>query len=269
LTAEKTTIPFMINPLIRSVLRLIQLGSNLATLASSHLVVFMGRSAQPIHPKNLIAHSMVRWYLPCIRPGDRVLDVGAGVAAHAVGCARAGAWVVAAELSKRNLARARPVVANTAVSLIRCDVTLPLPFRSEAFTGVLLLDILEHLDDPVGTLRESARVLRSGGWVAISLPNARTTWKERYRRAGLFWMSDRDHKHEYTWPEIADVLQAAGLRLQSGPDPIVVDTPLTGLIDLLGGVSLKLYSRLTEWRVRAAMRRPEETTGFRCTAVKA
>jgi len=257
------------NPLIRFSLRLIQRSSNLATLAACRLVRLTGKSREAIHPKHLIGDPWAAWYMSLVRPGDRILDLGAGVATHAVRCSRAGAArVVAADLSERNLAKARTLATQTNVSLVRCDVTRPFPFRSEVFTGALLLDILEHLPDPQTALRECARVLRSGAWVAVALPNAETTWKRRYRRAGLPWMSDRDHKHEYTWPEIAALLEGVGLRVQSGPDPITLDTPLAGWIDLIGGFSLGLYRRLTEWRARQAALHPEESTGFRCLALK-
>jgi len=256
-------------PVIRLGLRLIQLSSNLATLAACRLVRWTGKSSEAIHPKHLVSDPWAAWYVSLVRPGDRVLDLGAGMATHAMRCSRAGAVrVVATDRSAHNLAKARTLVAGTTVSLVRCDVTKTLPFRSETFTGALLLDILEHLDDPQAALRECVRVLRPGAWLAVALPNSETTWKRRYRRAGLSWMSDRDHKHEYTWPEMAALLEAAGLRVQSGPEPIIFDTPLKGWMDLIGGFSLGLYRRLTECGMRAAARRPQETTGFRCVATK-
>lgn len=256
------------NWLTRSFLRTIQLSSNLATLASCRLVRWTGKSSQAIHPKHLVPGRTPQWYMQLVRPGDRVLDLGAGVSVHAARCMSAGAKVVAADLSERNLAKAHALFAAAGLGLVRCDATKTLPFRSEVFTGSLLLDILEHLPDPQATLRECVRVLRPRAWVAITLPNSETTWKRRYRRAGLPWMSDRDHKQEYTWPEIVDLLEGSGLRLESGPEPIVLDTPLTGWIDLMGGFSLSLYSRLRAWRERRLARRPWETTGFRCTAIK-
>jgi len=252
----------------RALLRLIQLSSNIATLAACRLVRLTGKSRRAVHPKLLINHPAVIWYIGRVRRGDRLLDLGAGVGIHAARCASSGASVVAADISSRNLDKVRDLAAGAGVRLVRCDATKRLPFRDGSFTGVLLLDVLEHLDDPETALAESVRVLRPGGWVAISLPNSQTTWKRRYRRAGLPWMSDRDHKREYTWPEIEQLLDRAGLRLESGPDAVALDTPLTGWIDLVGAFSLGLYRRLTEWRVARAAKRPEESTGFRCIAVK-
>jgi SAM-dependent methyltransferase len=207
-----------------------------------------------------------------------VLDLGAGVGVHAIRCAAAGAEVVAADWSEKNLAKAWSLLAGAQLShgqdaratvrLVRCDASKPLPFRAESFTGALLFDIIEHLPDDAAALRECARILRPGAWLAIALPNSQTRWKERYRRAGLFWMNDRDHKREYTWPEAVALIESAGLRLRLGPETIALDTPLTGWMDLAGGLSLRLYRRLLEWRARALARHPQDTTGFRCTAIK-
>ncbi len=48
-----------------------------------------------------------------------------------------------------------------------------LPFPDDTFDGVILSEILEHLDDDVAGLREVRRVLKPGGVVAITVPNAR------------------------------------------------------------------------------------------------
>ena len=50
--------------------------------------------------------------------------------------------------------------------------------------------------------------------------------------------------------------------------PVVLDTPWAGVIDAVGGVSLSLYDRLSRWKREAALRRPEESTGFRVVARK-
>jgi len=46
------------------------------------------------------------------------------------------------------------------------------PFADNLFDGVILSEILEHIDDDVRGLREVFRVLKPGGVVAITVPNA-------------------------------------------------------------------------------------------------
>ena len=63
--------------------------------------------------------------------------------------------------------------------------------------------------------------------------------------------------------------RAAGGFEPAGPiEPIVYDTPWAGLIDVIGGLSLTIYRRLSVWKRNAALRHPEESTGFRVVARK-
>lgn len=47
-----------------------------------------------------------------------------------------------------------------------------LPYPDNTFDGVILSEILEHIDDDVAGLKEVYRVLKPGGVVAITVPNA-------------------------------------------------------------------------------------------------
>ncbi|MCK1313382.1 class I SAM-dependent methyltransferase [Bradyrhizobium sp. 23] len=54
-----------------------------------------------------------------------------------------------------------------------------LPFRDGSFTGVVMLDVLHHLERPIEFLQEASRVLKPGGRLAMIEP-AMTTIARRF-----------------------------------------------------------------------------------------
>ena len=107
--------------------------------------------------------------------GLSVLDVGCGTAwlaryfDHYTGIDSSPEAVQAA------LARGHAVIEG--------DVSGALPFDDESFDGVVIKDVLEHVSDPVGTVREARRVLKPGGLVFASSPDAqRWVWDDYTHR---------------------------------------------------------------------------------------
>jgi SAM-dependent methyltransferase len=63
------------------------------------------------------------------------------------------------------------------------DLAGPLPFGDAVFDGAILKDILEHVPDPVFTVKEVQRVLKPGGIVFASSPDAqRWVWDDYTHR---------------------------------------------------------------------------------------
>jgi SAM-dependent methyltransferase len=148
------------------------------------------------------------------------------------------------------------------------DITGAFPFPDRTFEKALFLDVIEHLVPRVAVLHEIRRVLKDNGRLLVSGPNRESSWRHSLREAGLFSYSDPDHKIEYTREEFLAELREAGFEPEGPVMPVVLDTPWAGVIDAVGGVSLSLYDRLSRWKRDAALRRPEESTGFRVVARK-
>ena len=222
------------------------------------LVRWTGKSPELIHPKHLVEQPWNDWYLAGLGPGDWVLDVGCGTGTHARRALRTGASVAAVDIDPAVIPR---VWLPTGIWFDQADACKTIPWPDEFFTCVLALDVIEHVEDRQGMLREIRRVLAPDGTLCIAAPNRETAWRRRLRRAGLFAYSDPDNRIEYTEGEFLEELQQGGFTPLS-VTPTVYDTPWAGLIDCIGGLSLGLYRRLQAWKRAVALRHPEEATGF-------
>jgi demethylmenaquinone methyltransferase/2-methoxy-6-polyprenyl-1,4-benzoquinol methylase len=97
-------------------------------------------------------------------PGDRVLDACCGTGDLAVEAERRGGRVVGLDFSERMLARARP--KSGTIEWMTGDA-LALPFEDETFDAATVGFGVRNLQDLELGLRELARVLRSGGRLAV------------------------------------------------------------------------------------------------------
>lgn len=73
--------------------------------------------------------------------------------------------------------------AGRGTRVIHGDVAAGLPFADGNFDAVVMKDLLEHLVDPVPAVREARRVLRPGGLLFASSPDAqRWVWDDYTHR---------------------------------------------------------------------------------------
>jgi SAM-dependent methyltransferase len=108
-------------------------------------------------------------------PNARLLDVGCG-----------GAWLgdhfddyTGIDVSPEAVEAAR----SRGQQVLLVDGDEPLPFDEGSFDGVVLKDVLEHVLEPVALVREVRRVLRPGGRVFASSPDAqRWAWDDYTHR---------------------------------------------------------------------------------------
>ena len=115
------------------------------------------------------------WNLLQLCPRSRVIDIGCGHGRHALALARSGADVVGLDFSVALLNRARHLAADlqTQVRWVRGDMRR-LPCRSECARAAILIDAFGFFDSEAEhdeVLREAARVLTTGGRLALKVVN--------------------------------------------------------------------------------------------------
>ena len=103
-----------------------------------------------------------------IKPGEQVLDIGAGpgfLAAELAACASPNGVVVGTDVSESMLAIAAARVASAGGGELRFEHAdaCALPFADASFDAVVSTQVYEYVEDIALALAELARVLRPGG----------------------------------------------------------------------------------------------------------
>lgn len=112
-----------------------------------------------------------------LEPGQRLLDAGCGEGRHCFGAVDRGVEVVGLDLDLPSLKlAARPLAKRgrekgVSAAMIQGN-TFRLPFRDEAFDRVICSEVMEHIHDYPSALRELARVTKSAGRIAVTIPTA-------------------------------------------------------------------------------------------------
>lgn len=107
--------------------------------------------------------------------GNLVLDVGCGTGRYTVHSKNAGNTVIGSELVFTAASGAR----KRGLNVIVADSENSFPFADATFDRAQCIEVIEHLMDPVATLREINRVLKPGAELFISTPNA-AWWAHRF-----------------------------------------------------------------------------------------
>jgi ubiquinone/menaquinone biosynthesis C-methylase UbiE len=147
--------------------------------------------------------------------------------------------IMCLDISRRALVNASMLLSRPglpsprSLSLVQADVSL-LPFPGDAFDIVVLGEVIEHLTSPLDCLRETHRVLKTGGIAYITTPNTlglglvygklkkfsekahlslpeyRTRYRQEKQKQAVFGV--RTHEHEYSTDEVANLLSSAGFK---------------------------------------------------------
>jgi 2-polyprenyl-3-methyl-5-hydroxy-6-metoxy-1,4-benzoquinol methylase len=151
-------------------------------------------------------------------PLGRVLDVGCATGANAeLLRARGATHLAGIELDQGFAAAARERYDEVVCGSVPED----LAWADQTFDTVLAYDVLEHLYDPWSTTRRLASLLKPGGQLHVSLPNARSkkVWLPLLLRGTFAYepdgIMDVTHLRFFTRRDAVAMVEAAGLEIAS------------------------------------------------------
>jgi 2-polyprenyl-3-methyl-5-hydroxy-6-metoxy-1,4-benzoquinol methylase len=137
-------------------------------------------------------------------PG-RLLDVGCGSGALAATFARHGWSVAGVEPSAEAADRAR--AAGIEVHTGTLDDA---PWAGPTFDAIVFNHSLEHVPDPLASLRQAAALLRDGGTLAVAVPNF-GCWQRRLFGPRWFQLDLPRHLQHFETRTLADMFMRARL----------------------------------------------------------
>jgi SAM-dependent methyltransferase len=130
--------------------------------------------------------------------GARILEPGCGTGGNFPMLARRGKlFAMDADEAALRFAARRQLA-----TLARGSMPDHIPFGETRFDLAVMTDVLEHLDDPAGSLRAVHARLKDGGWILLTVPAIPWLWSEH----------DLTHHHRrrYRAEELRQLMSGAG-----------------------------------------------------------
>lgn len=161
------------------------------------------------------------------KDGDRILDVGCGDGfyLHLLSNLGLDLDLTGCDFDPNALKSAKKNLKGKKVKLIQADLMKKLPFKDKSFDKIVMSEVAEHLPDDVGGLREVYRVLKPGGVLCLSVPNANypflwdpVNWVLEHLfgthiKTGFWAGIWNQHLRLYTPLQIKKVVQKAGFKV--------------------------------------------------------
>jgi SAM-dependent methyltransferase len=149
--------------------------------------------------KRALVTGLLRRYFP---PPARLVEGGVGGGANLLAFRDLGYRVSGFDVMPESVAHCQTL----GIDDVRThDLQLPWPVADGMVHVVVMLDVLEHIPDPVAVLRSAAEVLGPGGGIVVTVPAIPALMGPWDRMLG--------HYRRYTRRMLRDQAQAAGLRL--------------------------------------------------------
>ena len=170
-----------------------------------------GTKFQPLVERlvRVVGERHISFLTRLLAPGARVLDLGCGRGVNLGPLADRGFEVHGVEISAAAAQGADPR-ADVRIASSLSDAG----YEAAFFDEVVVWHVLEHVDDPRGTLEEVARILRPGGRLIVAVPNFSSA-QARWTGAAWFHLDPPRHLYHFPLAALEELLKSAGFEIAS------------------------------------------------------
>ncbi|TSC88395.1 MAG: group 1 glycosyl transferase [Microgenomates group bacterium Gr01-1014_16] len=163
------------------------------------------------------------------RPGEKIIDIGCGDGYYLHLLSNLGIknlHLSGTDYDIKGLEKAKLNLHGKKIPIYRGNLMHKLPFKKSEFNKAVMSEVAEHLPDDVKGLKEVFRILKPGGVLCLTVPNANypMLWDplnwflERlfgvHIKSGFFAGLWNQHIRLYNPEQIKQVVQQAGFRIE-------------------------------------------------------
>ena len=141
---------------------------------------------------------------PSVRPG-RLLELGSASGSYLASMKAMGWDVTGVEPDRASAARATAAIGEP----VLCAGVEDVEFDPQSYDLICAWMTFEHLHDPVETFRRCRSWLKSGGWLAFSVPDC-GSWQFNAFRSQWFALQLPTHLYHFTAQTLSVILDGCG-----------------------------------------------------------
>jgi len=139
-----------------------------------------------------------------IKKGDRVLDLGIGTGRFSKLLIKKGAVIDGVDISEEMIKKAKGKLAGNQVSFNITDIGKKLPYPDDVFDCVVCVRVLKYIPEWKNTVKEVARVLKSGGVFILEITNLYSVAYFGLKKSNYFL---------FKFKEVKKILEREGLQV--------------------------------------------------------